>query len=932
MLLDENLFKEEKVSNHNTTNKGWTHFTYKSGANPYVAKTSLEKNRILKKYRNSTRKTGDSSYEIDDTKKNKDLFSVNEDASAKAYGKKLGSENIQYYSLMNRFNYTIKQVRIDNNNKTYEIGSFKIPHRTSSTHNGAEFKRFIDSLKEKGYTEVKNSKNDLSENAKGGNRVAYSIVVFSDKNKPGETILTATPKNAFDYLYFDTAEQAQEYADKNYPDAEYVAIREDSWFDSRGYARASGPYSERTNGNWSKHPNKIVGENLTEGQTRFSEIDTDLSQEIFNVVLPKKVIADDLVSFMYQFNDGLKAGMNKMELLVALKDARTPDEFGRYIYNNSDPDKYRKIYNESKKLKESFNSNPRTLSQLKDAQAYDNMIEVAGMLTSTSYNNWAYEVEDCYLDYGQKWMWTTIICYNDKGESHQVLNPAEWVQICNAESEEKLKQIVDEIKSDEYFQDRDRSKNESFDDLEKEFTVRFNKKGFEYGGYGAVRVKASNEEEAKKKFLDKEADKDIEVTSVRPTRNEDIKKGIRLLEDNEIVKESFDDLDDWSRMPYAVYMVDSDDKIVGESLTRQEAKRLTEDLKNTFQDYIYVTRVEYYERHGRQEKDYQDVVDVYKKDGKLIVNLDRFHIFNINDSLKLDESNVIGGEVEYIETYNGCKIYKLSSGEFSASVPNTKLGSRNVDGESIEEVRRKIDEADKAYRKHFYDLPEALDESFEDEHGVESVSEEQPQVEIPAQDPNNQDNGLVALVNSLIQDEFDAIQQYKDAITNFAANNKTELTTVLQDILDEENIHVGQLQSLLNSLDVSSLNIETGKQEGQEQIDLATNTTSNVVTEDLDSETPMPPEFATYKGDNVDTSQHCIRFNTYDDMVKFIESFGYEISAEDKKAHNNNWFYANKDGKKYYVTFGIYKYPEEKRAMWGLSQETKKPETPHFND
>ena len=132
---------------------------------------------------------------------------------------------------------------------------------------------------------------------------------------------------------------------------------------------------------------------------------------------------------------------------------------------------------------------------------------------------------------------------------------------------------------------------------------------------------------------------------------------------------------------------------------------------------------------------------------------------------------------------------------------------------------------------------------------------------------------------------------------------------------DEENIHVGQLQSLLNSLDVSSLNIETGKQEGQEQIDLATNTTNEVVTEDLDSETPMPPEFATYKGDNVDTSQHCIRFNTYDDMVKFIESFGYEISAEDKKAHNNNWFYANKDGKKYFVTFGIYKYPEEKRAM-----------------
>ena len=301
----------------------------------------------------------------------------------------------------------------------------------------------------------------------------------------------------------------------------------------------------------------------------------------------------------------------------------------------------------------------RTLSQSKDAQAYDNMIEVAGMLTSTSYNNWAYEVEDCYLDFGQKWMWTTIICYGNDGDKHQVLNPAEWVQICNAKSEEELKQIVDEIKSDKYFQDRDRSNNldEVFNGGQTpgEFVLKM-AQGF-----------ARENPETIKKLENKE--KTIEQTA--------------------------------------------------------------EELSNQFP---LITK-----------EMWEEV---------------------------------------------------LKAACFCDTTP--------------------------------------IEESFEDEHGVESITEEQPQVEIPAQDPNNQDNGLVALVNSLIQDEFDAIQQYKDAITNFAANNKTELTTVLQDILDEENIHVGQLQSLLNSLDVSSLNIETGKQEGQEQIDLATNTTNEVVTEDLD--------------------------------------------------------------------------------------------------
>lgn len=68
----------------------------------------------------------------------------------------LGKEDIQYFKLTNKFNYDIKQLRVDNKNKTYEVGQFKIIKRPYMTNNGAEFKRLIAELSARGYTEVGN--------------------------------------------------------------------------------------------------------------------------------------------------------------------------------------------------------------------------------------------------------------------------------------------------------------------------------------------------------------------------------------------------------------------------------------------------------------------------------------------------------------------------------------------------------------------------------------------------------------------------------------------------------------------------------------------------------------------------------------------------------------------------------------------------------
>ena len=95
-------------------------------------------------------------------------------------------------------------------------------------------------------------------------------------------------------------------------------------------------------------------------------------------------------------------------------------------------------------------TNYRTLN--KSERAYKNMRMVAEMLEWASANGAEYKVRDVYLDYGQDWMWTTIVRegYNEA----QVLYPSEWGRIVLAESLKELLEIVFDIRTDKFFGDK----------------------------------------------------------------------------------------------------------------------------------------------------------------------------------------------------------------------------------------------------------------------------------------------------------------------------------------------------------------------------------------------------------------------------------------------------------------------------------------------
>lgn len=107
---------------------------------------------------------------------------------AKTFLRNVDKENEPHtFTHKNRFNYDIKQVRTNPEDKTYEIGQFSYATPRHTTHNGREFDRTIQALRDRGYSEKKKEecvKEDLNKDS------IYQYMVFS---KDGNNVLEAGP-------------------------------------------------------------------------------------------------------------------------------------------------------------------------------------------------------------------------------------------------------------------------------------------------------------------------------------------------------------------------------------------------------------------------------------------------------------------------------------------------------------------------------------------------------------------------------------------------------------------------------------------------------------------------------------------------------------------------------------------------------------------
>lgn len=81
---------------------------------------------------------------------------------------KPSNSGIQSVKCYNRYNYTIQELRVDNDKKTFERGQFTIGKPDKKTKNRQEFEDIVDTLKELGYTEIKSDYRSMRNKSRKG--------------------------------------------------------------------------------------------------------------------------------------------------------------------------------------------------------------------------------------------------------------------------------------------------------------------------------------------------------------------------------------------------------------------------------------------------------------------------------------------------------------------------------------------------------------------------------------------------------------------------------------------------------------------------------------------------------------------------------------------------------------------------------------------
>lgn len=106
---------------------------------------------------------------------------------------------------------------------------------------------------------------------------------------------------------------------------------------------------------------------------------------------------------------------------------------------------------------------------------------------------------------------------------------------------------------------------------------------------------------------------------------------------------------------------------------------------------------------------------------------------------------------------------------------------------------------------------------FDDDNFIvdDDITDEAPEKEAPK---NEVDTGISNLLIDAIKDEFETIKLYNSIIEQIRAEDREDIISILQDIVNEENIHVGQLQKALELYSPNADSIEHGSQEAEEQM------------------------------------------------------------------------------------------------------------------
>lgn len=732
----------------------------------------------------------------------------------KSFLKDLGKEEIQYFKLVNKFNYDIKQLRVDNKNKTYEIGNFKLIRRPNVTNNGAEFKRLIDELSARGYSEVKNELTESEDMLLGKDKTKRLIQNWIDTDIRRHGVITVM-----------TREQAREmgYDIKKNWDGKYVAIKEE------------------------------LTEDLLLDPTKEDEENVKELLDKYKGTKYEKILND--LKAKYNFENTAKEYKNE---------SKENQKYTLYIqYDDEDVDENNYHEDES-------------MWSLGDLVEYAETFvtpeigggDVAFCFIEDVNGNIVWDASEGYIKTEEKKSkFKEDLEYMKKSKFQEDLEEPNFKEnlsgnmtveeIANKHKvpvEEIEKQVEIGIKVEkEHTDNEEEAKRIALDHL------------FEIADYYDRLTKM--EDEAKKELKEDAEETITEVKPVEPLNQELIQKlEDKMIEfrnrywfDEEDIKIKVDEENPrkiWflGKLAYNKQseLADELDKIVKEY--DEDAYFDTEDRDRWFA----IIRTEEEKENNKEElkKTYQEIInklspltDEQKETLKRDIEKDGLFVKELDDGkllvVKEIEESVEGDKIaqDYIDSKNAnYEADKQNEREVKLELAKQGITEslEDITKEKVEEIAKKnnvpirflddtgirfaLETTDKELVNKFYKefselagtkeniVVEDVDTQVDIEHEADTLKD------LPTE--KEQSVGLATMINNLISDELSAIDGYNSAIVTFEIENRPEFTDVFRDILEEERTHIGQLEQILNTLDPTTLkHIDAGQKEAEGQIE-----------------------------------------------------------------------------------------------------------------
>ena len=160
-------------------------------------------------------------------------------------------------------------------------------------------------------------------------------------------------------------------------------------------------------------------------------------------------------------------------------------------------------------------------------------------------------------------------------------------------------------------------------------------------------------------------------------------------------------------------------------------------------------------------------------------------------------------------------------------------------------------------------LPLGESPKLEEDVEIEIETKDEPKIEVEDSDEHSIENVpdmpqtdckmiIANLLNPLIKDELEAIDGYNSAVATIRSMMEDETTdksvdyegiiAVISEITNEENLHIGQLEKLLETVSPNAKSINDGKDEAAEQLEETSNNEEVEIEKDIEKEEEVKTE------------------------------------------------------------------------------------------